>query len=385
MANREAVIKFFTELRGRLAKNQSKNKSKTVGRVYDKYKGQLPETLRAFVELGGPRTNPSEAAMKYRSSLAGQRARAQWLECVHVHTCHTCGVQMVSKSLTTMQSRRFCSSKCQNSNRDKINVTRTNNMKKYGVKNVSQIESVRAKVKATNMRKCGVECNLRSKSTLEATEQLNLVRYGVKHHFASKEIQDKIEATNRERYGCKYAFQSKQVQEKYEDTMMERYGCKNPQQIPEVQEKTRKTNTKRYGTPHPMQSYEVRQKYLAGTYKTKTLRVRGKTFEGLQGYEPQAINHLMSLGYKAKQIDTFGKTCDPIKYKDGKMTRRYFPDLQINTTPLTLIEVKSDYTFNVAKRVNKLKFEAGTRAGYNMVLLIMGRKGELIKQIGEFM
>lgn len=76
-----------------------------------------------------------------------------------------------------------------------------NNLEKYGVENVFQLDNVKEKSKKTNLDKYGVEFISQSSITKEKIKKTNLERYGVEHHMKNEEIFNKVKLTNLERYG----------------------------------------------------------------------------------------------------------------------------------------------------------------------------------------
>lgn len=120
------------------------------------------------------------------------------------------------------------------------------NLKKYGVGNVAQATSVKAK-----------------------TTKTNLERHGAETPFQSPKIQEKIKASTREKYGVDYPFQSDVIREQSLTTVKQRYGGLmthartalyekyqgNPFANKEVQSKIRTTMSSRYGKKHFKQSH----------------------------------------------------------------------------------------------------------------------------------
>lgn len=118
------------------------------------------------------------------------------------------------------------------------------------------------------------------------------------------------------------------------------------------------------------------RKSAASSVKRKTLRLGGKTFNGLQGYEPQALEWIVAN----KKIDvtdiiTASEGTPVIKYRDlDGAVRRHFPDLYIPERKL-LIEVKSKYTFQRALGRNIAKCRAAKKQGFRYVMLVLDRSG----------
>jgi len=92
-----------------------------------------------------------------------------------------------------------------------------NNMEKYGVVNVFQLESVKQKSKETILDK-----------------------YGVENVSQSSEIQLKVKNTMLERYNEYHHFKNKETYQKYVNNLMDKYGVENISQLDEIKEKKRK-------------------------------------------------------------------------------------------------------------------------------------------------
>ena len=158
-----------------------------------------------------------------------------------------------------------------------------NNLEKYGVENVSQLQEIKERKKETCLKNYGVEFPAQSLEIQEKTKETNLEKYGVENVSQSPEIQEKIKETNLEKYGVenvsqiqevkekkketclrnnkvKFPFQSEEIREKSRLTSLEKYGFEYPIQSDEVQEKSRLTSLEKYGFEYPSQSQEVQEK-----------------------------------------------------------------------------------------------------------------------------
>lgn len=107
------------------------------------------------------------------------------------------------------------------------------NLKKYGFKNVSQVDSIKEKIKDTNLNRYG-GYTYQSEVLMDKVISTNLKRYGVTYSLSSNFIRDKIKITNLERYGFDYASKSKIVKCKSAKTNLERYGVENIMFLPSV-------------------------------------------------------------------------------------------------------------------------------------------------------
>lgn len=121
-------------------------------------------------------------------------------------------------------------------------------------------------------------------------------------------------------------------------------------------------------------------------YRLKTVCIEGRTIQ-CQGYEPQAIRWLLANVKDLKVNDLrvdHEDTVPTFKYKLGRRTRTYFPDLYVEKKNL-IVEVKSNYTLGLLNGKgwykNQLKAQAVKRDGYKFFVLLMDHKGKCIGQL----
>lgn len=178
--------------------------------------------------------------------------------------------------------RKYCCRKCLNKGEDVVAKTKQTMLKKYGVINPGQMDSVKSKVRNTLIEKYGVinpgqipEVREKVKSTClekygvdnvakvvevkEKTKETNLKRYGVENPYQADVVKQKIKKVCKEKYGVEYATQSKEVKNKIKETNLEKYGCASPTQNKDIKEKTKQTCLEKYGG-YPMESAEIRKK-----------------------------------------------------------------------------------------------------------------------------
>jgi len=93
----------------------------------------------------------------------------------------------------------------------------------------------------------------------------------------------------------------------------------------------------------------------------------------LQGYEPQVLTQLLNeyseddICIGRKDIE---KNIGKILYDYKGSAHRYFPDFYIKSID-TIIEVKSEYTFNLHKEKNLAKEQACLKKGHNFIFKII--------------
>ena len=193
------------------------------------------------------------------------------------HRCPVCGKYTKLQDLK-FGYRKYCSSKCCNSDEDKIKLTEERNLEKYGCKNVSSIQSVKDKVRDTMERKLEEDPELYKKynekkkrtkkekygdenyTNREKCARTCMDRYGVDHVSKLEDIKDRKKRTLMEHYGVDHQSKAEEVKRKKREKSIERYGTDCPLQAEEVKEKIRNTNLERYGVECTFQSKELREK-----------------------------------------------------------------------------------------------------------------------------
>ena len=154
----------------------------------------------------------------------GIRPTAKYCPNDHYRECATCGKTFKLRSNYSVATT--CSKKCAAAIIDfekRSNDYRATLAERYGegVVNVSQLDFVKEKKKATLMEHYGVENpSLSPEIVAKRTEILKKV-------LATGEVQAKTRATNLERYGVECVFQSEGVKEKIRATNLKRYGVDN--------------------------------------------------------------------------------------------------------------------------------------------------------------
>ena len=153
----------------------------------------------------------------------------------------------------------YCSLKCSNSsdeikekrkntNRERYGVENcfadplmvsTGVMKKHGVKNVSELPSVKDKISASNINN--------SDSRLANSRKTMMEKYGVEYPGQSPAILEKVKATNIQRYGTSCSLTAPGIKEKSDQTCTDRYGVTNPAKSPAIIQKIGDTKLTRYG------------------------------------------------------------------------------------------------------------------------------------------
>lgn len=140
-----------------------------------------------------------------------------------------------------------------------------NNLIKYGVKNVMQLQSSKDKLAQTNMEKYGYTCAMHNPEIEAKTKATNLERYGNEWYFASEEAKELLKEKISER-------DYENIIKKRRKTSLEIYGVPYPPMAESVKEKARQTNIEKYGVPYALMDTEVKEKIKESLINNKNNR-----------------------------------------------------------------------------------------------------------------
>lgn len=249
--------------------------------------------------------------------------------------------------------------------------------RKRGLKKAHSKEAF-AKRDATNLERYGGN-PAKNREVRERAEATLIEKYGSLGNYY-EQLASQRKAATMERYGVDHYSKTLEYRKKYLKTCRERYGTDHPMKTEKVRSKLRKSNLKKYGVTHPMQTQEIFDKQQLQAMQRKRIRIQGRTFTDLQGYEPAALKFLDSEGIDLSRIEAHPKIKPVIKWKsaDGK-EHVYFPDFLYGKH---IVEVKSTYTFNGSPETveaNKRKRRACLERGYHFTFLV--RTGKTFKRI----
>jgi len=152
------------------------------------------------------------------------------------------------------------------------------NLKKYGVENISQLESVKEAKRQTCLKNFGVEYPQQNKKIQKKTKSNNLKKYNVTNpakleENKKKQVQTKIEKYGRVNLQKESPFCRKEVREKSKQTMIKRYGFENPFANEEIKKKISQNHFMTY-LPVIKKRLQQQQVELLDDYKG--LRIKDK-------------------------------------------------------------------------------------------------------------
>lgn len=152
------------------------------------------------------------------------------------------------------------------------------NLDRYGVDNISQLESTKEKKKETAIAKYGVDHFMKTEEGKDKIKKVFLEHFGVDNPLknntikakvreswdskSKEELQDiafKRENTNIERLGVPYPSQNKKVKDKIIATNIDRTGYSNPFKNPEVLKKRKETCLGKYGAETFVESLDFKK------------------------------------------------------------------------------------------------------------------------------
>lgn len=231
-----------------------------------------------------------------------------------------------------------------------------------------------------------------NKCSVVKGEATCLEKYGVKYPLQSEEIKSKLVSYFNEKFGVDNPSQLEFNKIKREKTMMEKYGVKTNLILPETHKKAimlsiteeskvkrSNTNLERYGVDNYTKTKEYTQNFIKDNlikfgveYPAQNIDIHNKTqksglkikeYNGIsyQGtYELDFLKFCESNNIKVKKPES-------IKYRYKEKNRWYHPDFIINNL---IIEIKSDYYYNLMLEKNLLKQEACINNGYQHLFII---------------
>lgn len=205
----------------------------------------------------------------------------QFLSINNEHICSHCGNRNTFKGFAK-RFTTYCSQKCIHQSEKSKSKRKSTIKTKYGVNNVSQLDSVKEKKIETCIKNNGVEYALQSKEIFDKLKNTMKERHGVENAMHSeiflkkqKETYDenfvqniengnilkqKRKETMKSRYGVEYYSQTDKFKEQIQNTCMTRYGVSHQMKLQSVKQKIENTNLIRFGFKNAFQNKDVQNK-----------------------------------------------------------------------------------------------------------------------------
>lgn len=182
-------------------------------------------------------------------------------------------------------------------------------------------------------------------------------KYGVDNIWDIPGYREKMEKNNIDKWGTPYIMGSKHFKEKTKEKIEKEWGGNHPTKSKGVQSKKRKTNLIKYGFECSLQNPMVYDRHTKSCYTSKKYILPSGKIIYLQGYENMAMDILLKK-YKEEDLivskkDIVDKT-GIFSYIFLDKECLYYPDIYIESDN-KIIEVKSEYTYNLSINQNELK------------------------------
>jgi hypothetical protein len=266
----------------------------------------------------------------------------KWLKEENEGLCKICGKSTEFISIQ-YQYKNCCSKECSlkyGGIREKEEC-----IKKYGIENVFQLESIKNKNKETNFKKYGVKYPSQSKEIREKSKQSWIKNLGVDHPSKSIKIKKRKIETCLANYGVKYPMQSNNIRRKSKITCFKKYGVENISQNENIKIKKEITSLKNNkGKNFYKKSFNNSNLYYQGSYELDFLEKYYNKYSDIQR----------------------GPT---IKYLFEEKKLFYYPDFLIPSLNL-IIECKNSYLFKKDKEKIKAKEKATISNGFKYIIII---------------
>lgn len=307
----------------------------------------------------------------YHDISIEQRLYHVWFNDYDIKKCHICNNPLKYSrkfSIYDNISGRNYHKTCGNDRCRKMqNIEASKNaiFEKYGVDNISKLDSIKNKKIETHLKNYGTEQPFQSEHFKQKTKITWLEKYGVEHHLQNKEQMAKQNATCLKKYGTEYAIQNKDIKEKALNTMVEKYGVEYALQSDIIKENTKHTNLKKYGIEWSCQLEQCNE----SQYHFKPYILPSGREVKIQGYEYKFLDEYFLNGGLESNILIENKDIElqigKIRYNtpDNKK-HRYYPDIYL-IEENKIIEVKSTYTITCNIDINELKKQACLDKGLN--------------------
>lgn len=243
-----------------------------------------------------------------------------------------------------------CSSKCAIEKKSKTLI------KNFGVDSPFKSEEIQKKITSTIQKKFGVDNAAKSKQVKNKIKSTNLKKYGVENPMQDDNVYKKSKNTKLDRYGD----ENYNNRDKYKETCLDNFGVENPSQLEEIKQKKIETCLENHGVKFPSHSKKIFDKQIKSGYKTKIHEETKIKYQGT--YEKDFLDFCYSNKLSVERGPT-------VKYNFNDEDHYYFSDFFLKELNL-ILEIKSEYYFNLHKKLNLAKQKECLRQGYSFEFII---------------
>lgn len=170
--------------------------------------------------------------------------------------CDECGIEKEVEYQSLYKNNYLKYYKCKKCK------SKENNIKKYGVENVFQLDSIKEKSKKTILTKYGVNNVSKSKIIQQQKIETNLEKYGVEWSMMSLEIQEKSKKTNLDRYGVDNISKLKEVKQQKVETCLKNNGVEYISQSHEFKGLIKNNNIIKLSKKYNLKFVDINDEYF---------------------------------------------------------------------------------------------------------------------------
>ena len=242
------------------------------------------------------------------------------------------------------------------------------------------------KVEATNRIKYGTDYPLQSEKKMNELKEYFISKFGFDNPSKNIDVKMKREKTMYSKFGVKSNLilpethkkaiemsMSDESIQKRKDTFIRKYGVDNPMKSKEIYQKFKDANTEKYGVEYPAQNSIIFNKTQKTQFKIKEykcIKYQG-TYE-LNFLEFCDSNNIIDKVSKIKSI----------RYDYGHKIKYYHPDFFIEELNL-IVEIKSDYYYNLYLEKNLCKEKSCIEQGYDFLFIINKDYSEFLNKMAS--
>lgn len=272
--------------------------------------------------------------------------------------CDNCGLIKQIKYQSYNNSTKNNTEKYYCNNKDCINKKRKIAIqKKYGVDNISQLESIKNKKIETCQKNFGVCFPTQSNVVKNKTKKTNLTKHNKEWITQTDYFKEKSKIKNLEKYGVEYSTQSDEIKNKTKNTILEKYNVEYLFQSEEIKNKAKITNLKKYGTEYSSQSDEIKKKM-----KNTNLKLYGVEYasqsEEIKNKTKISVNKLDLNEIKNKHKKTNIEKYNSEYYSQSEFYKNIVNNRKIitlsNRYSLDIIEISHDIIYSKCCECNKI-------------------------------
>ena len=345
------------------------------------------KTTKYYNNLGYECKNGDEIFVKYEHLTKGSSSTIEI-------RCDVC--EIVYKTTPKIYNRYIRKNKSHDGiDRCRVCKSKKTLMDNYGVDCPMKSELIKNRVIKTNLERYGVEHSSMNDDVKNRAIKTNLERYGVEHPSMTEDFKCKVKNTKLERYGNenynnieliketqteKYGgmgSSSESISDKIKKTNIDKYGVDNVFKSEFIKCKIKKTMNDLYGVDHPSQSPILHNRAQISGFNCEYYNDTELFYRGT--YELNFLEHCERLGI----IDKVNNS-PSINYIFGEKSHIYHPDFYIPTLNL-IIEIKSDYYYNLYLDMNIKKCEYAKKVGYEYIVIINKNYDEFYKIVDSIL